>query len=169
MRVVAHATWCGFTHPLAHFIEDILLTANSSIFHFTCGGATEVNGLLTQSNMPKSHEDFFYVMDTFWRVSHEGSVASVGTCPFPCRLMSKGPLPSIPTLSSKFFSNASLTQPLRERFALQSSLKVSVLMLRLSYPTETVLSNKITRNRIVLSFKDSPRKPLGRRPCDTAN
>ena len=37
-------------------------------------------------------------------------------------------------------------------------------MLRLSYPTETVLSNKITRNRIVLSFKDSPRKPLGRRP-----
>ena len=37
-------------------------------------------------------------------------------------------------------------------------------MQRLSYPTETVLSNKITRNRIVLSFKDSPRKPLGRRP-----
>merc|ERR1712127_872135 len=42
--------------------------------------------------------------------------------------------------------------------------KVSVLMQRLSYPTETVLSNKITRNRIDLSFKDSPRKPLGRRP-----
>ena len=42
----------------------------------------------------------------------------------------------------------------------------SVLMLRLSYPTETVLSNKITRNRIVISFKDSPRKPLGRRPED---
>ena len=37
-------------------------------------------------------------------------------------------------------------------------------MQRLSYPTETVLSNKIARNRIVLSFKDSPRKPLGRRP-----
>ena len=37
-------------------------------------------------------------------------------------------------------------------------------MQRLSYPTETVLSNKITRNRTVLSFKDSPRKPLGRRP-----
>ena len=37
-------------------------------------------------------------------------------------------------------------------------------MPRLSYPTETVLSNKITRNRIVLSFKDSPRNPLGRRP-----
>ena len=35
-------------------------------------------------------------------------------------------------------------------------------MQRLSYPTETVLSIKITRNRIVLSFKDSPRKPLGR-------
>ena len=33
-----------------------------------------------------------------------------------------------------------------------------------AYLTETVLSNKITRNRIVLSFKDSPRKPLGRRP-----
>ena len=28
-------------------------------------------------------------------------------------------------------------------------------MQRLSYPTETVLSNKITRNRIALSFKDS--------------
>ena len=37
-------------------------------------------------------------------------------------------------------------------------------MLRLSYLIEAVLSNKITRNRIVLSFKDSPRKPLGRRP-----
>ena len=43
-------------------------------------------------------------------------------------------------------------------------LKASVLMQRLSYPTETVLSNNIARNRIVLSFKDSPRKPLGRRP-----
>ena len=40
----------------------------------------------------------------------------------------------------------------------------SVVMLRLSYPTETVLSNKITSNRIILSFKDGPRKPLGRRP-----
>ena len=37
-------------------------------------------------------------------------------------------------------------------------------MQRLSYPTETVLTNEITRNRIVLSFKDSLRKPLGRRP-----
>ena len=35
---------------------------------------------------------------------------------------------------------------------------------RQSYPTKTVLSIKFTRNRIVLSFKDSPRKPLGRRP-----
>ena len=33
-------------------------------------------------------------------------------------------------------------------------------MQRLSYPSEIVLSNKIPRNRIVLSFKDSPRKPL---------
>ena len=73
-------------------------------------------------------KNIFFVMDTFWRVSHEGSVASVGTCPFPCRLMSKGPLPSIPTLSSKFFSNASLTQPLRERFALQSSLSYLSLL-----------------------------------------
>ena len=39
-------------------------------------------------------------------------------------------------------------------------------MQRLSYRTETVSSNKITRNRIVLSFKDSPRKPLGRPPDD---
>ena len=37
-------------------------------------------------------------------------------------------------------------------------------MQRLSDPTETVLSKKITRNNIVLSFKDSPRKPLGQRP-----
>ena len=43
-------------------------------------------------------------------------------------------------------------------------LKASVVMQRLPYPTETVLSNKITRNRIFLSFKDSPRKPLRRRP-----
>ena len=41
--------------------------------------------------------------------------------------------------------------------------KASVLMERLSYPTETVLSDKISRSRIVLSCKDSPRKPLGRR------
>ena len=40
--------------------------------------------------------------------------------------------------------------------------QVSVLMQRLSYPTETVLSSKITRNRIVLSFKDSRRKPVRR-------
>ena len=38
---------------------------------------------------------------------------------------------------------------------------------RLSYPTETVLSNKITSNRMLLSFKDSPRKPLRRRPYAT--
>ena len=38
------------------------------------------------------------------------------------------------------------------------SLLASALMQRLSHPTETVLSNKITRNIIVLSFKDSPRK-----------
>ena len=38
--------------------------------------------------------------------------------------------------------------------------EASVVMQRLSYPTETVSSNKITRNRIVLSLKDSLRKPL---------
>ena len=47
---------------------------------------------------------------------------------------------------------------------LSLNAKASVLMQRLSYQTETVLSNKTTRNRIVLSFKDSPRKPLGWRP-----
>ena len=36
-------------------------------------------------------------------------------------------------------------------------------MQRLSYPTETVSSNKITQNIIFPSFKNSPRKPLGRR------
>ena len=39
-------------------------------------------------------------------------------------------------------------------------------MQRQSYPIETVLSNKITRNIIVVSFKEIPRKPLGRRPHD---
>ena len=42
-------------------------------------------------------------------------------------------------------------------------LQVSIVMQRLSYHTESVLSNKITGNRINLSFKDSPRKPLRRR------
>ena len=37
-------------------------------------------------------------------------------------------------------------------------------MQRLSYPSETLLSNIINRNIIVLSFKYYPRKPLGRRP-----
>ena len=32
-------------------------------------------------------------------------------------------------------------------------------MQSLSYPTETVLSNQIIGNRVVLSFKDSPRRP----------
>ena len=45
-------------------------------------------------------------------------------------------------------------------------LEASAVMQRLSYPTETVLSNEITRDRIVLSFKDSPRKPLGQRPLE---
>ena len=35
--------------------------------------------------------------------------------------------------------------------------KASVLVQRLSYPTETVLPSKIPWNRIVLSFKDSPK------------
>ena len=49
-------------------------------------------------------------------------------------------------------------------------LEASVLMQRLFYSTETVLSNEINRNRIiVLSFKDSPRKPLRRRPIVGSN
>ena len=40
----------------------------------------------------------------------------------------------------------------------------SVLMQNLSDLTETVLSNQTTGNIIVPSFKDSPTKPLGRRP-----
>ena len=47
--------------------------------------------------------------------------------------------------------------------------KASVVMQRMSYLTETVLPSKITRNIIVLSFKDSPRKPLGRRPREVHN
>ena len=49
-------------------------------------------------------------------------------------------------------------------FASMQVLQASVVMQRLSYPTETVLSNNITRNIIFLSCKDSPRKPLRRRP-----
>ena len=37
-------------------------------------------------------------------------------------------------------------------------------MQRQSHLTETVLSNKMNRTIIVLSFKDSPRIPLRRRP-----
>ena len=37
-------------------------------------------------------------------------------------------------------------------------------MQRLSYPTETILSNKINMNRIVLSHYDSPKIPLRRQP-----
>ena len=51
---------------------------------------------------------------------------------------------------------------------MQKEIEASVLMQRLSYQTENVLSNKSTRNRIVLSYKDSPRKPLGRRPREAA-
>ena len=54
----------------------------------------------------------------------------------------------------------------RRKEILREREKVSVLMQRLSYPTKIVLSYKIARNRKVLSFKDSPRKPLGRRPCN---
>ena len=53
--------------------------------------------------------------------------------------------------------------PGRKEAERRKEQEVSVVMQRLSYPTETVLSNKITTNRIVLSFKD-PSKPLGRRP-----
>ena len=48
----------------------------------------------------------------------------------------------------------------------QISPEASVVMQRLPYSTETILSNKINRNRIVLSFEDNPRKPLRRRPPD---
>ena len=48
----------------------------------------------------------------------------------------------------------------KEEGGMRARQKASVLMIRLSYPTETVLSNKVSRNRIVLSFKDSPRTPL---------
>ena len=60
-------------------------------------------------------------------------------------------------------SLATHTAPLPPRFEI---VEASVLMQRPSYPTETVLSNNTARNRIVLSFKDSSRKPLGRRPLE---
>ena len=43
------------------------------------------------------------------------------------------------------------------------------LMQRLSYLTETLLSYKTNKNRIVLSFKDSPGKPIRRRPNNLAS
>ena len=54
----------------------------------------------------------------------------------------------------------------RERERERAREKASVIMQRLSDPTETVLSNNITRNRTVLSFKDRPREPLLRRRVD---
>ena len=39
----------------------------------------------------------------------------------------------------------------------------SAVMQRLSFRTETAITNKITGNRIVPSFKDCPQKPLRRR------
>ena len=54
----------------------------------------------------------------------------------------------------------------RPRQCTMTRRQAVVVMQRLSYPTEIVISNKVTRNRIVLSFKNSPRKPLGRRPYD---
>ena len=39
-----------------------------------------------------------------------------------------------------------------------------LLIQRLSYPTETALSNKITKDRIVPSFRDSLQKALRQRP-----
>ena len=58
---------------------------------------------------------------------------------------------------------SSFWSPLWTQLVYSSSYKASVQMQRLSYLTETVLFNKITRNIIVLSFKDSPWKPFGRR------
>ena len=45
----------------------------------------------------------------------------------------------------------------RESYPFKHWLQASIVMQRLSYPTETVLSKEITRNRIVPSFKDSPK------------
>ena len=58
----------------------------------------------------------------------------------------------------------SVQYTLRPLFYLGSCPQASVVMRGLSYVTETVLSNKITRNRIVQSFKESPQKRLRRRP-----
>ena len=56
-----------------------------------------------------------------------------------------------------------LCSPSRQREAEGERLNANTLF----YPSETVLSKKITRKRMVLSFKDSPWKPLGGRPRQT--
>ena len=56
-----------------------------------------------------------------------------------------------------------LCSPSRQREAEGDRLNANTLF----YPSETVLSKKITRKRMVLSFKDSPWKPLERRPRQT--
>ena len=75
--------------------------------------------------------------------------------------ISRLPTPSCPSpLTSSHAFHPSGAPRLRHN---NHEAKVAVLIIGLSYPLETALSNKITRNTIVLSFKDSPRKPLRRR------
>ena len=78
--------------------------------------------------------------------------------------ISRLPTPSCPSpLTSSHAFHPSGAPRLRHN---NHEAKVAVLIIGLSYPLETALSNKITRNTIVLSFKDSPRKPLRRRPTE---
>ena len=86
-------------------------------------------------------------------------------CPTRCPSSSwpRGSSPSWPSATSPASSSHSSYS------ASSSRSEASVLMQRLSYPTETVLSTKTTRNIIVLSFKDSPREPLRRRPLIRQN
>ena len=48
-------------------------------------------------------------------------------------------------------------------------LKASIAMQIMSYPTKPILSNKITRNKLVLSFKDYTSKLLRRQPLVSQN
>ena len=48
-----------------------------------------------------------------------------------------------------------------------NQFKASIPIQRLSYPNETGLSSKISRNTLVLPLKDCPRKPLREGPSDS--
>ena len=76
-------------------------------------------------------------------------------------LMGRGGVPSKADIVSNLSKGGCLnlqTGGVKKSEIFADVLNGSPLMQSLSYPTETVLSYNIARNRKVLSFKDSPEK-----------